>query len=64
MVRLFAFLMMKTIVVFLLTVSIASASLCEACIKTSEILQNSLITITPTFVAEDVVRSVCERQCT
>lgn len=55
---------MKTIIILsLLAVLLQGFNLCEACIKTNEAVQNSIITITPTFLAKDVVQSVCERQC-
>lgn len=55
---------MKTIIILsLLAVILQAFNLCEACIKTNEAIQHSLIAITPTFLAKDVVQSVCERQC-
>lgn len=54
---------MKLLIILLATLAIGTPNLCEICIRTTELLQNSLIKITPTFVAEDVVQSVCERQC-
>ncbi len=55
---------MKAIIILsLLAVLLQAFNLCEACIKTNEAIQNSLIAITPTFLAKDVVQSVCERQC-
>jgi hypothetical protein len=57
---------MKAVVALLLAVfiSLASASLCEACIKTSVLLQNTLIALAPEKPAREVVQAVCERQCT
>jgi hypothetical protein len=46
----------------LLVISNAS-SLCNTCIRLTEMVQSGLILITPTFVAKDVVKSVCEKQC-
>jgi hypothetical protein len=54
---------MKNLLILLTILSIGASSLCETCIKATELLQNGLIKITPTFVAEDAVKSVCERQC-
>jgi hypothetical protein len=54
---------MKLLIIILAIISIGNSSICEFCIRTTEVVQNSLIKITPTFVAEDVVQSVCERQC-
>lgn len=42
---------MKLLIIILAITTIGTASLCEMCIKTSEIIQKSLIKITPTFVA-------------
>lgn len=50
------------IIVALLAISNAS-SLCNTCIRLTEMVQSGLILITPTFVAKDVVKSVCEKQC-
>ncbi len=58
------FYLMKTIIILLfLAVTLGNSSVCEICIRTTEVVQNSLTAVTPTFIAEDVVRSVCERQC-
>jgi len=56
--------MIKIIAIVLLLVIGQTSTLCNVCIRTTELLQGGIIALTPTFVAEDIVKSVCEKQCT
>ena len=56
---------MKTILLLLTIAVVLQASpLCKMCVELTELLQGTLIKVTPMFVVKDMVKSVCERQCT
>jgi hypothetical protein len=56
---------MKILIGFLVIIAIINCLplTCKVCIESAELLQKTLIKLTPEFVAKDVVKSVCERQC-
>lgn len=56
--------MIKLIILVLVLLTVTqTSSLCNTCIKLTEMAQNGLIFMAPNFVAKDLVKSVCEKQC-
>jgi hypothetical protein len=56
--------MIKVFIVILVLLTLTTTSnICNTCIILTELVQEGLIFMAPNFVAKDLVKSVCEKQC-